>query len=410
MTEDERRDDYVKELLSALADGYRSSRKDSGTNRINRRTQIKPEKLYRKYRQNNADIAELQALNEAAELCSSMGFVRLEQPSFSSELTVIILIDEKIEAVEAYLKENFGYESKRDKLAYVEGMLERYSGKSPAADQLCEKLRAALLENRVPAGYLQTEKILQGLVFIENNQKKLFLREASMLIYGSSKYLEENTLERVCRQLRAFRRQPCEEDEVLDEILEAYKIFREAQRICIKGNLTIRKRGAEIPLSVFPGGIEFQAEELAEIEEIKVQAQRLITVENRTSYLRCEAQDTAFFYLGGYATRVQRDFLKRVAEENPRLSLLHFGDIDAGGFYIHEHLCRLTGLPFALWHMSAAELKNPQLKYGLLKLTEHDQIRLKKLAEQPAYQETVSYMLEQNVKLEQEAVSYLLFG
>ena len=410
MTDEERRDSYIKALLTALADGYRTSKKDSGTNRIHRRTQIKPEKLYRSYRRNDAELAELQALNEAAEYCRSLGFVHLEQPAFSSELTAIVLSDEKIEAVEAYLKEKFGYETKRDKLAYVETMLVRYEGRSPAADQLCGRLRAALKEKRVPKGYLQTEELLRALVFIENNQEPLFLREASMLIYGSSKYLEEMTLDGVCRELRAFLRKLCGEDEMQDEILEEYQIFREAQRLCIKGDVTIEKCGTELSVAAFPGGIEFQAEDLAEIERIHVRAKRLITVENRTSYLRCSDKEKAFFYLGGYTTRAQRDFLKRLAEDNPGLPLLHFGDIDAGGFYIHEHLCRITGLPFSLWHMSSAELADPKMRRFLLKLTENDRTRLNKLKEHALYRDTVSYMLAQNVKLEQEAVSYQLFG
>ena len=52
-------------MLAALADAYRKSKKDSGTNRINRRTGLKPEKLYPQYRQNSGEPAEISALNTA---------------------------------------------------------------------------------------------------------------------------------------------------------------------------------------------------------------------------------------------------------------------------------------------------------------------------------------------------------
>lgn len=56
--------------------------------------------------------------------------------------------------------------------------------------------------------------------------------------------------------------------------------------------------------------------------------------------------------------------------------------MDAGGFYIHEHLCWVTGIPFRLYRMSRKEL----------------------------YQDLVMYMLEKNIKLEQEIVSFYGIG
>ena len=56
-------------MLAALADAYRKSKKDSGTNRINRRTGLKPEKLYPQYRQNSGE--------SAAEDRRKMGFVTM---------------------------------------------------------------------------------------------------------------------------------------------------------------------------------------------------------------------------------------------------------------------------------------------------------------------------------------------
>lgn len=40
---------YEEKILTYLVDNYRKSKKDSGDNKTNRRTQVKPEKLYKKY-------------------------------------------------------------------------------------------------------------------------------------------------------------------------------------------------------------------------------------------------------------------------------------------------------------------------------------------------------------------------
>ena len=161
-------------------------------------------------------------------------------------------------------------------------------------------------------------------------------------------------------------------------------------------------------MGAFSDGIEFSADELKDLQEIRVNAERFITVENKTAYYRCSGENSVYFYLGGYTNRTQRDFLKKVKGDNPNLKFLHFGDIDAGGFYIHDHLCRMTGVPFSLWHMSVEELKNPRYAGCLQKLMPGDRKRLKKLRGTELYRQTAEYMLQENVKLEQEIVSLYL--
>lgn len=398
--------DYEEKLLALLCGRYRSSKKDSGTNRNNRRTLIKPKDLYRDYDHNDGDMDHIEAVNLAAEKCRDMGFITFEMKGFSNEISVIYLVDARIDDVEQYLSSTFHYETKHDKLQYVTGMIARYGGRGPVADRECHRLQASLDKNCVPKQYMQTEDVLKALVFIEENRRPLYIREASMLIYGSSKYLEENCLDTVCRLLRDHLKRPCGDDELPDEILAEYGILKEKQKLCLKGDVTVIKSGVKTELGTFPGGIEFYADELEQIAQITVHGARLISVENRTAYLRCQAKDTVFFYLGGYANRFQRDFLKAVYRQNPTIEYMHFGDMDAGGFFIHEHLCRVTGISFKLLAMSIDVLKDARYAACLLPLTDNDRKRLRTLAKQETYRDVAEYMLERGVKLEQEIVSY----
>lgn len=398
--------DYEEKMLLLLVEKYRKSKKDSGTGRINRRTQIKPTELYRGYNRNDGDLEQINAINETAGKYREKGFLTFEMKKFSNEISSIYLVDEKVEEAERYLTEHYQYKSKHEKMKQVKRIIEQYSGYSPVADQECAKLQASLDKNMVPKDYEQTKEVLKALIFIERNEQPMYVREASMLIYGSSKYLEDNTLDVVCGLIRKFREKPCEENELPDEILSDYRIVKEKQKICVKGNIVIVKSGKSLELGNLRNGVEFYADELDEIERIIVHERRFITVENKTSYMRCKEADTAYFYLGGYANRFQRDFLKRIYEDNPGVQYFHFGDIDAGGFYIHENLCRITGIPFELYRMSVNELQDPRYKSCLLSLTLNDRRRLRTLAGYDIYQETVKYMLAQDVKLEQEIVSY----
>ena len=399
---------YEENMLIMLVELYRKSKKDSGTGVINRRTQIKPTKLYAGYDRNDGDLDKINGINEAADRLQDIGFLTYEMKGFSNEIKVIYLIDDRIEDAERYLTEKYGYESKHEKMKQVEEIIARYSGYSPVSDLECEKLRESLNKNIVPKNYKHTEEILKALVFIEGNRQQLHVREASMLIYGSSKYFEENTMDAVCGLLRKYHKRPCEENELPSEILGEYYILTENQKLCLKGNIVLVKGGKIIELGGFRNGIEFYADELDEIECILVKDRRFITVENKTSYMRCHAENTSYFYLGGYANRFQRQCLRKIFEDNPQITYLHFGDIDAGGFYIHDNLCKITDIPFGLWRMSKEELQDVRYAECLLKLSDNDRKRLKKLEDYEMYRDAVQYMLEEGVKLEQEIVSLFL--
>ena len=69
---------YEEKILTMLVELYRKSKKDSGTGIINRRTQIKPTKLYAGYNRNDGDLDEINGINEAAAGLQEKGFLIYE--------------------------------------------------------------------------------------------------------------------------------------------------------------------------------------------------------------------------------------------------------------------------------------------------------------------------------------------
>ena len=59
--------------------------------------------------------------------------------------------------------------------------------------------------------------------------------------------------------------------------------------------------------------------------------------------------------------------------------------------------------------MGIEQLADKRFASCLKPLTDNDMARLRPFAEMEPYRETVSYMLEHNVKLEQEIISYFLY-
>lgn len=400
---------YEEKVLTYLVDNYRKSKKDSGDNKTSRRTQIKPEKIYKKYNANNGDFDEIDALNATIEQLIDQGFVSVSREKFGTQIICIYLVDSKIDTIESYLEEKYGYVAKNAKLGVLQSLIEQYENASEICSKECELLGEKLVKRQIPKNIDEIGAVFQAIAFVENNQEELYIREVSMKLYGDSKCFENTTLQPVCSLLREYDdSNNTETTEVMDEILAKYHIYKEPQKLCIKGKAIIRNNGVDMDISGFDGGIEFKASELPNIDDVKLFAKTFMTIENRTSYLRYMSEDSVIFYMGGYANRDQREFIKLICACNPEVNYLHFGDIDAGGFWIHHNLCEITGKQFGMFSMGAEELSNPAYDSCLHPLSNNDIYRMKELKRYDEYKEVIEYMLNNNVKLEQEVVSLKL--
>lgn len=399
---------YEEKILTYLVDNYRKSKKDSGDNKTNRRTQVKPEKLYKKYNANDGDFEEISKFDQAVEYLSKLGFICSVKETFGTQIQCIFLVDERIQEAEKYLAERCGYVSMDMQIEKLRNLVGKYKSASPICEKECARLLESITERKVPKNIDELDDVLKAIAFIENNQEELYMREMSMKVYGDSKHFENISLQPVCSMLRKYSKQNLREGELTDEILLIYHITREPQKLCIKGKALINIGGTEVDISGFSEGIEFQTSELKNIKSVKLMVPYFMTIENRAAYLRYAKDDVVVFYLGGYANRYQRDFIKTVYMSNRNASYLHFGDIDAGGFWIHHNLCEITGVNFELFSMSADELGNKEFASCLHELSGNDRVRLRELKKIDVYEDVVRYMLHNNVKLEQEIVSLTL--
>jgi hypothetical protein len=398
-------DKWDKQILLYLTEHYRKSKKDDRSNRTNRRTQLKSEKLYKLYRTNEGDLDVIHAVNQMVNELCDRGFITYTAEKFGTQIQSIYLVDEKIEQIEKYLYEKYGVVSRDMRKENVQGIIDWYRDKSEICGKECDHYQEQLRLNRFPKEEELLPKILDAICFIEHNTEELYVREVSMEVYGDSKFFEEQTYNQVCSLLRKYQTRPSRPEELSDEILLDYHIKKEPLKFSMKGKFSLTLGGNEIDFSGFPYGVEIDTETLSKIEHIHIKSLRFMTIENRTSYLRYSDDDTVTFYLGGYANRFQRDFIKKTAADNPDIVYLHFGDIDPGGFWIHHNLCQITVVDFKTFAMSTEELSNPQFAHCLHPLTENDNIRCKELLGMACYRDTITYMLEHQVKLEQEIVS-----
>ena len=396
--------DYKKPVLEKLLKKYHN-RLARNIN-TGRRVILKPQEVYKNYTDNNADIRETQSLEDAVSTLKELGLVAVDYLKFSADVEKIYLCEENMDVVYGYLKEHYGVAPQSILSEKVKLLMQQYQSSGAVVQYYMEHIGMQIEDPRRQIDLSRIEANLQMLDFLEKNEEDLYVRELSMLVYGDSKWFEQNNYEEICAIIRGARSMPKEEAEENDEALAFYHVIPAEQEVMIKGDWKIVWDHYVLETGKLKGGVAISSGDIKDIREITVHAANLMTIENKTSYQRSNDAATAMMYLGGFASRPQIDFLRRVIADNPTIHYYHFGDIDVGGFLIHRHLCRATGRNFKLYCMGARELADDRFGKCLKGLTDHDLNRLQGLEQEEPYKDVVAYMREKRVKLEQEIVSY----
>ena len=187
------------------------------------------------------------------------------------------------------------------------------------------------------------------------------------------------------------------------EAFEAFGIIRNPSVIYVKGNMRFQIKDQIVDLKNFNCHFGFYSDHIRELEIIEMNVNKVLTVENWTSFNDLELEDTLIIYLGGFHNLAMTQFLHKIFHFlNTQAKYYHFGDIDAGGFYIFLNLLKKTDIPFQTWKMDLPTLQAYE-KYAKA-LTPNDIVRLKKLQEE-INAPVIDYMLKKNIKLEQEIIT-----
>ena len=376
-----------------VVESERQEQSAGGQERACRRIFLKPTEVYRAYDDYNADYHRKSEIGEAAEFLSGHGFIEVEYLPYSKDIRRMILVESSVVSAADWLETEYGILSRSTLVRRMEELCRRYDAPG-LVKTYTVWLREEVSRPGVTPDLQHMEDVLRMLSFLEKNDRTLYVREASMLVYGDSKYFEEKTMTEVCRVLDGT-----------DTGLARYHVFPGEQEIRIKGAWKISFSGETLNVAAISGGVSLSSRCFPGIRAIECGSE-VMTVENKTSYERMPEDGRAYLYLGGFATDEQVSFIKMTASGNPSAHFSHFGDIDAGGFFIHRNLCERTGISFQIYRMGIGELEDQAFANCLHPLTENDRDRLTGLVDDERYREVVRYMLEKNVKLEQEIVSY----
>lgn len=383
---------YKEEILNLLLDKYEKSKSFNGTNIVNQSFSIQLGKVFPEY-SDDSKIAEVQAINTAVDELVEKEWITAKIRRNGLLEAVSMRID-ALADIYKYLKRK----PKKDLHEELLELLSRYQDKNEILNAYCSRQIERIAENKTVEhftdGLEQYEKVLKAVGAVSDVVDETYERDFSVHLFGDSKQFEKirSTVVSILYEYGDFAEK--------ETILEELNIVRNPGHVYFKGCGIVVFSGQKVDLSKLDGDIAISSSLLDNVEMITVTGKDVVTIENLTTFNTYIPEDEFVIYLGGYHNTIRREFIKQLYSWNPDIKYFHYGDIDAGGFYILQHLRRKTGVPFASLHMDVSTLKS-----GLLyakKLTENDRKRLRKLLG-GEFDEVIEYMLENDCKLEQEA-------
>lgn len=390
-------------LLNTLLDKYERSKTFQGDNKQLQSISLKPEKVFPAYI-DDAQYEVFHQVNEAVKDLELQGVVRalrLRNGVISKITLNLDMLDVGYQLCGRTAKKDI-YKQLHEVWEELESTIEDDRIKQifhtyirEQEERIGQNKQVAYFDGDI-SSYRQ---LLLAIREILQNETEQFIRDFSVRTLGASKKLE--SMEDRIRSF-LYEHGDCAEKE---DALEEYGIVRTPTNVSMKGKATLFIGDQKLDLSRLRGDISLSTISLAQINRIDIIGDRIVTIENLTSFYSFEEENSFVIYLGGYHNGVKRSFLKQVYESNPDKTYVHFGDIDAGGFYIYEHLIKRTSIPFGLIGMDTDTLQKH--KGAWRDLTANDRKRIQALLNRDeilGYREVLLFMLEHNCKLEQEAV------
>lgn len=387
-----------KYILEKLVTKYeRSVLYRKGTD-LKLKIKIKIRQLYPKYDASDYYQNHLK-IDFIAEKLSKQGLINVDYAGEDIDAVILRLGDEELKETYRIIDRPFNRDNEKNAINYLKTFEIEKDWIKIFIDDMIEQL----IVHKSIIHYLPIDnqndlidivKILDNLC---NQDEEISMRKLSLKLFNDSKRFE-SLKGRIVNIVTDYYYEDFEDEE---ELLAYFNIIKNPGFIYLSGNIVIEINGQTIDVGRLDGPFSLVTANITNMNIIEIKDKNVVTVENLTSFYDLKIVDSLIIYLGGYHNALRRKLLTNIFEYNKKLSFYHFGDIDAGGFYIYLHLIEKTGIPFKRLAMDKDVLVK-YLKY-CKKLTVNDRKKLCILND-VINDGTIDYMLEHNVKLEQEIV------
>lgn len=399
-----------KQILQRLLTKYESSKTYKGENLVQRSFSIKPIDVFKEYDKDSTDINAIEDFEKECNLLESEKLIQLDWKYERIIRINAIATTETWINIRTILGVKEKKQRKQDEIDFYTTFYEDINSEQ-IVKEFC-KYQIERLENDKKAEYHQedSKNIISLLDFILKNKNEILERELSISVLANSKKWEEKYKRKVLKVLRQsghfdYIIENCaNEKEINKIILEECNVYSNPSYVYFKGNGKIIFENGEC-FTVYPDiPFALYSPSISKIMSFEIEDSKIMTIENLTSFNRIKESETFFIFLSGYHNSVKQKFLEKIYQQNSNKIYFHFGDIDPDGFFILENLKKKTHIDFNPYKMGIEELE----KYSTFSkaLEDNDIIKANSLIEKGKFVEIMNYMLEKNIKLEQEIISW----
>lgn len=383
----------ANEILNFLIDKYESSLSFNNLNKKKQKFALILCKHFPKYL-DNTEFLYHEEINNNINFLINKGFVKVIKDKNEIYLRVV-LNEQKIGLIYTFLRRI----PKKDKIDSIEQCLEDFKTLNPVLYKFCVAQLKNIEENKQVLYFNNIndfKTLLRCVQLVYENEEYILERQFSVRFFSDSKLLSKYK-SRVSLIFDNFS------DERFNDVFMEHNIHKNPALVFIKGEGSIIISGQLIDLSCFKDGFCLVISDLENISSISIKSEYFVTIENLTTFYTYNIDNNFAMYTGGFINNSKLSFIRKVISSNHHISLIHFGDIDVGGFKIYYHLRKELNFPIDRKNMNIQTLI--EYREFCKPLTKNDVIQLNNLKnEYPNDSEIFMYMIENNCKLEQEII------
>ena len=271
---------YIKEILISLIDKYERSKVSDGNNQIRVSVKLATDKIFPKYFDNEAfELRE--KVNDVIEELVSKGWIVAKRSSNHTYSNITLPQNDNI-LTQIYLF--LSREKKSDRRQRLTELLTTFMGGGDGTvEKYCKKQLENLEQNKAveffDGDYEELKSILACCIALKKLPQEMYYRNFSVKQFGDSKKFEllQGKISSLLFKYGDFS----EKESVFDEL----GLLKTPSYIHIKGNVSIFwEDGKCLDAGGLEGGIGISTADVKKIVSVKIQDEKIVTIENLTSF------------------------------------------------------------------------------------------------------------------------------
>lgn len=395
--------DYVQDILNRLLTRYEHQHKKAGSGETIRAVSLDVTHDYPQYKDPYSECEG--KISSAIELLTTQGLIRASrnQQGYYSKVTLelsgvpqVFVLLGRVPQSDIRQQQMAAF---KETAEYIQGAPHRY-----CMNQIARLQQGQPLEFGIGVDLEKLQLILLALKKLTQLTKETYIRNFSEAIFHDSKQFKK-IQGTVCRILETYAEELADKETILGQ----YNLLENPAYIYLKGGWKLHYGAAQLDVASVPGGLGIPSESLEQLQKIELVGDRVVSVENLTTFHDAPEEHEAVLYLGGFQNSIRTELLQRLYEGYPHASYYHKGDLDPYGFLILENLKQKTGIPFCPLEMDLHTLQQCYEAGHFRPLEAAD----RKIMQHPSlseYEEIFDYMVVHNCKVEQECFEAMTLG